>query len=766
MTPSSGERDVASSRVNESEPSSFHERRVVRTAGMVPVEAKMHPPPLRDDLVTRSDLLQRLNNTAAPVVLITAPPGYGKTSVVRQWASEDTRPFAWLSLDADDNDAVVLITYLMLVLQRIEAVDAGVLAALEGDDAAVSDVALRRLGRMLTRRTRPYVLVLDGIEALTSDDAQATVATVVDNLSAGSQVVLVGRSLPLLPWHRSRAEGRLSEITSDELRLTAAESVQLLAAAGLHPTGDELETLTARTEGWAAGLYLTALSAHAHKAVESSEHPLAENELVAGYLRDEVLAGLPENERTFLVRASVLDRLSGSLCNEVLAMSGAGRLLRRLAQSNLFVFAVDSGYTWYRFHYMFREMLQAELQRVEPESLPRLHARACDWFEAAGDAEHAITHARLGGDALRAAALLWEQVPTLFFTGRRATLNNWLGAFTSEQVVTYAKLALCAAWCEFGKRQPVRHLLAAAERGRYDTGRPGEQESIAAAVALLRATLAEQGMNRMAADARVATGLLSPMDPWCCFAVFLEGVGQALTGDHAAAISRLEEAERLAFTAKVPAIRAAALAQLSFMAIEDNLWPQATVLTDAAQEVLDQHGLLKVSEAALVFSGSALELAKRGLAAEAQTQAVAAMARLTALKQPASWFAVQCRVLLARAHLTLGDIDAARGLLSQAMVQRSAIVDARALTDQLDQTWQQAERTAREAPGRGWTLTAAEMRVLRYLTSHLSFEQISQRLYISRNTVKTQAISVYRKLGVSSRAAAVDRAHALGLLDD
>src|SRR4051794_21875843 len=342
MTPSSGDRNVATFDAGTVDPGHV-ERRVIRATGFVPVEAKMHPPLLRDDLVTRSDLLTRLTASAgSTVVLVSAPPGYGKTSMIRQWVDGDPRPFAWLTLDAGDDDAATLVTYLMLVLQRIEPVDLDVLAPLTGGDAAISAVVLPRLGRMLRRRSQPFVLVLDEADAVTGPDALGTLSVIVDNLPKGSQLVVIARAAPDLPWHRLRAERRVTDVGVDDLRLTVDESRELVEMAGRDASSSDLVALVDRTEGWATGLYLALLSTSSQQPVSHEAVPVAgDNVLVAAYLRDELLARLPADQQSFLLHVSILDRMSGPLCDAVLATTGSGPMLRRLGDANLFVVPLD-----------------------------------------------------------------------------------------------------------------------------------------------------------------------------------------------------------------------------------------------------------------------------------------------------------------------------------------------------------------------------------------------------------------------------------------
>jgi LuxR family maltose regulon positive regulatory protein len=237
------------------------ERRVVRAAGFVPVEAKLRLPLIDETLVHRGAIIdQLLDASNLPVVLITAPPGYGKTVVAEQWSHEDPRPFAWLSLDDADNDPVVLLTYLMLAMQRIEAVDSGVLALLADNADALHDVALPRFGRMLGNRSRPFVLVLDDADALVSVGAREVLEVITRHLPEGSQLALVGRRAPDLSWSALRVQRQLLEIRSPQLRLSRAEAKALIEATGLQLNDSDVTLLVERTEGWAAGLYLAAVS--------------------------------------------------------------------------------------------------------------------------------------------------------------------------------------------------------------------------------------------------------------------------------------------------------------------------------------------------------------------------------------------------------------------------------------------------------------------------------------------------------------------------
>jgi LuxR family maltose regulon positive regulatory protein len=724
---------------------------------------KVDEPIAPEQLIPRGQVIDLLRESEAPLVLVTAPPGYGKTSLVRQWSDEDPRRFAWLSLDASDNDPVMLVLYLVLALQRIEEVDAGILGVVSGRDRRLAKVMLPRLGRMLWRRRRPFVLVLDDADTIVAPDALDVLVVIAEHIPEGSQLVVIGRRAPDFPWSRFRAGRRLFELGSDDLRLTSAEASALLESDGLRLTGGEATALLERTEGWAAGLHLAAAS-HTFSACAYPDRVDAEAPLVSTYLRDELWARLPTEQQSLLLRCSILDRLYAPLCNEVAEVTHAEETLRQLAAQNCFLSPIEGSGGWYRLHAMFREMLRTELHRRHPHLQRALHGRASHWLERHDDPVAATDHAIAAGDNDRTARLIWQQVALHLSLGNIAAIEKWLSNFTEQELRAHAKLALAAAWCAVARGLPVNDWLAAAEDARYDADGLGETDSIVSATALLRAAAARHGVVQMGADARFSARLQAPGDPWWGFTQYLEAVAAHLTGHHGEARLRLEQLAHLAMTIGAQGPQALALCQLAVLAIERDDWEAATSAAEQAIVLVRQVGLDRVPFLPAAFAVTPFVLAKAGRVDEARAQARVSTAAVALMIQLPPWSAAQARYLLARAHMFLGDTAAARVLLSEGQNLLADVPDASQLHRRLDTAWRQIETFPLGLPCGVSTLTTAELRILQLLPTHLSFEQIGRRLFVSRNTVKTEAIAAYRKLGASSRSEAVDRAQALGMI--
>lgn len=741
------------------------ERRVVRAVGFVPVEAKLRLPVADETLVPRGEIIDRLLDAGnVPVVLMTAPPGYGKTVAAQQWSREDPRQFAWLSLDESDNDPVVLLTYLMLALQRLEPVDPGILALLADDGTAIRDVALPRFGRMLRNRAHPFVLVLDDADALTSPEATEVVDTILRHLPEGSQLAIVGRRAPELRWSELRVQRKLIEIGANNLRLTRPEAQALVDAAGLHLDETDVELLVDRTEGWAAGLYLAAVSLSAavnqRRAVDAY---VGSESIVAGYLRDHLLASLPPDDQLFLIHASLLTRMSGPLCDAMLDTSDSEARLRRLSESNILLVRVDREGHWFRLHQLFAEALRAELNRLEPQLVRTLHSRASAWLEAHGDFDEAIDHGVAAGEISRAARLVWDRTGELLSTGEIGKVETWLDSFTVRQVAGHTKLALAAAWCSLHRGRPVEHWVDAAEHGLYEAGRERESESVTAAVALLHAMQGRNGLAQVAADAGLAMRLEDPGDIWRCTAMYLDALATYLTGHPLEAQARFHEAGELAVAFNAYPALVASLTQLAIMAIEVNDWHTAEQLHERCVAAMQEQHLDQVPYLVTTHCVAALLAARNGRVEQAGTLTRRGLSVVALTRVPPA-IGAQCRYLLARAQLILGDAPAARVLLSEALSGLQSVSDASQLRDVVERTWRQIEKMSLGFEHGASTLTTAELRVLQYLPTHLSFEQIGKELFVSRNTVKSQAIAAYRKLGVTSRTEAVERAQALGLL--
>ena len=741
-------------------------RREAPASRFAPLEAKLEPPRHRPGLVARYSLVDRLRASAAdPIVYVAAPAGYGKTTLMAHWADADERPFAWVSLDNGDNDPVALLTYVALALNRIEPLGGPVFSALSTQSPAVEGVVLPRLGKAVATRSQPFVLVLDDAHVLTAPEALDALFVLTRHLQPGSQLAITARSEPTLPLGKLRAGRRLFELGPADLAFAPDEAEILLRGAGIQLEPAEVRLITERTEGWPAGLYLAALSLRAHGSVVAVEGFTGDDRIVADYFRDEVLARLSPGLARFLTRTSVLDRLSAPLCDAILEQTGSASKLHKLERSNLFLVPLDRQRVWYRYHTLFAEMLRSRLRDAEPGLELELHRRASDWYAEHGEPEEAIRHALAAGHVERAGDLVWANVVRYRGRGRGPVLLRWLSAFTEEQIAGYAPLALAAAWASLGVESgAVGRWTATAARCSYEGPLSDGTTSVESALALLRATIAKDGVTRMAEDAARFTELEPEDSPWWPRACYLEGAAARLSGDPELARRRLEEGERLASAFGAITVRAMCLAQLATLAVAEDSWAIASSLAGQATDELSRASLDGIATVAPVFAVSALVQAHEGEVESARAAIRHARALIEGDSEVAAWVAVEVRLMLARASLLLADVAAARLLLAEARRVAAAAPDLGSLNATLEEL--AAMATAYSAAGNEGAsgLTGAEVRLLHLLPTHLTFGEIGERVHLSRNTVKSQAVSMYRKLDVSSRSDAVERATELGLL--
>jgi LuxR family transcriptional regulator, maltose regulon positive regulatory protein len=732
----------------------------------VPSETKLRRPELRPGVVPRPELTARLHGSDATVALIVAPPGYGKTTLVSEMTTAAERPFAWLTVTEEDNDPSALLAYLALALDSVEPLDAQTFAALAMSEADLVSIRLPRLGNVLANRSLPFALVLDDIHLLREPGSVAVLECLADQMPLGSQLVLAGRSDPPLLLPRMRANGELLRIGADDLAMTEQEAGVLLARAGVELDAQALESLVLRVEGWPAGLYLAAIALRESANPAGAAERFAGNDrLIADYLRDEALRTFPGELRDFLVRSSVLDRLSARVCDDVLERNDSAQMLESIEASNLFLVPLDRCREWYRYHHLFRDMLGGELDRLDPSITSALHARASVWWEQHGDIDSALHHARAEGDIDRMSALIWRNAPGYLSRGRTATVTRWLEPFSPDEVAAHPPLALAAAWWSLtaGDTKSISHWTSLAERGDGELLPDGTP--LRSAVLLLHALGGNEGLRRACEDAAVAFELDRPDSPFRPIARAIEGTALRLLGDRELARDRLEEGARLSGVLH-PAVHIHCLVHLAVLAIEDGDLADGAAQVDKVMREIDRYVLGERPAMALAYAVAALLHARQGETAEARAAVKHGLWLLEKLTGIGPGPIADAGLSLARATLLLGDVSTSRMLTREAHRVIERYPDPGVLPERLREVERMTDASTLPIGLAATPLTPAEMRVLRYLPTHLSFEAIAEELIVSRNTVKTQAIAAYRKLGVTSRAEAVEQARELGVLDD
>jgi LuxR family maltose regulon positive regulatory protein len=735
------------------------------------VESKLRPPPDRPGTEPRTALVGRLPASRdVPVISIIAPPGYGKTTLLAQWARElerTGRPVAWLSVDRSDKDPAVLLTGIAAALHRVEPVDLDRLLAPTPPYPSAAAVAGRRVSSTLSEMAEPTVLVLDHTELLNDSPSRDTIAEIAAQLPAGSQLAVAARDEPPLPAGRLRSRGDIVEIGVDDLAMDEREATALLAGAGVRLAPDEITELHKRTEGWPVGLYFAAL---ALKSGGSSRNGIAftgDDRLMADYLRSELLARLSPSTVSFLTRTAVLDRMSGPLCDALLEATGSGRRLESLERSNLLLVPLDRHREWYRYHHLFRDLLRSELDRLEPESVPALHARAAAWCETNGEPEMAVEHAHAAGDTRRVARLVLGLTFPTYADGRVDAARRWFRWFEDEGLIEqYQPIAVLGAVMHALVGDPAAAELWAtsAERGSYDGALP-DGSSMDSWLAQLRAFLCRDGVARMRRDAEIAREGLAPASPWRPAALVLEGISYVVDGDPDRADPILTHAVDVASHVGAVPAASVALAERAVLAMDHDDWAAAEALTAHALALVRGARLDDYGPICLLWAVAARVSLHRGDIDGARERALRAARTRPALTYAIPFFSVQARLELARAYLELADAAGARVVLREARDILHLRPDLGVLPRQADELRAKLQAIRGGSVGVS-SLTSAELRLLPLLSTHLSFREIGERLYVSRHTVKTQAISVYRKLGVASRSEAIERVHQIGLLGE
>jgi LuxR family maltose regulon positive regulatory protein len=503
-------------------------------ADFEPRESKLRPP-LPSGSVARTSLLETLTGARSRrLILVTAPAGYGKTTLLAQWAGRARRPFGWVSLDGHDNDPAALMAHVATVVDRVAPLERDVFRALAEPGASIEARVIRRFGSAMAAIDRSFVLVLDDVHTIYDPRCVDAIDSLIEHVPGGSQLVLAGRSQPSQRVASMRAAGFTLELGPEKLRMDEAEAGELISAAELELPAAEVSRLVERTEGWPAGLYLGALSISAGGIAAQDEDTLrGDDRFVADYLRVEVLSELPSDDRLFMVRSSILERLSGPLCDAVLDSQGSGETLERMRRSNLFVMPLDRHAQWYRYHDLLREMLRAELEHVEPDLAPELLTRASEWFDDRGMRGEAVAYAQAADDVERVWRLVAAGAQAEYQRGRATTVERWFERLHSRDAPERdPMIAALGAWFSALQGQPDRAERWAdiAVRAARDPDDGGESP-ISLWVALLDAVRCRRGVEAMLADARRAVELTPRSDPWWQTAALVLGLAQVVGGE-------------------------------------------------------------------------------------------------------------------------------------------------------------------------------------------------------------------------------------------
>jgi LuxR family maltose regulon positive regulatory protein len=745
------------------------------------VATKLHVPEVRPGYISRADLVARLvagGGSGRKLTLLCAPAGWGKTILLSEWSAspDESRSFAWVSLDPEDDDPVRFWTYVIGALRTVEpAVGDEALARLPSAGRGLVEVVLPPLINELAGSSLRCVLVLDDYHVLHNELVHESVRYLLRHLPRTLQLVIASRGDPRLPLARLRASDEVTEIRTEELRFNNEEAAAFLnGSLDLGLERSDLDLLQARTEGWPAGLQLAGLSLRSHADRQAFLQGFAGDDRQIGEYLQELLAEQPTALRAFLLRTSILERLCAPLCDAVTGGDDASSRLEEIDRSNLFLVPLDSRRQWFRYHHLFRDLLRSELARSERALLPELHRRAAAWHRAGGAVDEAIAHATSAGDLVEAADLISDNWGWFVIQlGQGETVARWLDRLPREAVLEDARLCFVRGWLAliYGRQQEVEGWMLAAEACPPPVAPVSSTvfSSLDSGIAQLRAIQAIQsGDVQKAIEAGRRSLQLEPdtASPGYFVASVVLGASFYFAGDLSQAQAALDAGLR---GLGGDSVRAALFVGLGYRALihaDSSELAPAESLNAEAEHLIERWRLSEDVWATAVFlaKGKLLELRGEWAAAESAYAHASILARRGG-RRPDLTLAL---ISLARLKRRAGDHARARALAREAREALNACPDPGVLIELLAQTERSLQLAS--APASAPVLAAdlelseRELTLLRLLASELSQREIGSELFISLNTVKGHVRSIFRKLGVNSRADAVARGRELGLL--
>jgi LuxR family transcriptional regulator, maltose regulon positive regulatory protein len=734
---------------------------------------KSAPPAIRAQLIERAGLIDILSaEPARKLTVLSAPAGWGKTTLLAQWVSgaDDSHRRGWLSLDASDNDPARFWICAIAALRKASPGVASRAFELARMGADPAQVVLPTLLNELAAIDFQIALILDDYHLVENRTVHEQVAFVIERMPQTFRLLIATRSDPVLPLARLRARGELLEVRTEELRLGAGEAAHLLTdVLGLNLTDAQVQLLFRRTEGWVAGLYLAGLSLKGRPDAAMFIQTFAgDNRHIVDYLIAEVLDGQAPGRRNFLLRTSLLLRLNGALCDAVLQTSGSASVLETIERENLFLLPLDVSRRWYRYHQLFAELLRTELHRTEPDLIASLHQRASAWFAGQGLIDEAVHHLVAADDIAGTAELIAANWATAFNGGRVSTVSGWLDLLAPETVSGDPRLSVARAWIalDSGHLDDAGAWIEAVQATLpTDTT---DVDTIGAQVVVLRAVHRfKSGDVAGALDTAQRAITLdlgdAPLGGPAAYCIY--GSALYFSGNTHDAQDAYRQAVALAEKVGNHLARTYALGYLAMISAQQGQLAEAEQqirrATGSRRDLADEEHFVDM----MVSLATAIILDMRGdaaAAAEAADMAVVLARRGGGILELAN-------ALLARAQILghLGERPQAQASRNEAATMLRRCTDA-GIAHRLLTAAEPPKGATATARHQGWTvgeeLTSKELEVLGLLATPLSRREIGERLYVSLNTVKTHQRALYRKLGAEDRSAAVNRARELGLL--
>ena len=722
--------------------------------------ARFAGPGVASAIVGRTRLDACFDSATGQLVRVLAPAGYGKSTLVARWVADDERRVFWLDLEPIDNDPLVFGQALVNGLTDQEA------SAHDPVRAGVTRV--HEVARLVGELDEPFVLVLDDIHHLVSEESAHLVDAIIGRLPPHSTIVLAGRA-----HHRDEGIARqrlrpgVVDVDISALAFDLAETEQMLTLLGIEPDIDMVTAVADQFEGWPAGIRLAG-QAIATGGGGAALTKLGDLTQVTDYVTEEWFGGLSTEDQTFLTELGCLGRFTGEQCDAVLGRRDAASTLRRLSRNELLVIALDQFDEWYRMHTVLSRWLSARLRSLDPDRWREIHLAATRWWSLQGDIDLAVEHTAAVNDLDLLEELVILHCGTYAARGMYHTIDRWLQHFSDARIrrslpLRHVKAILAIGFGD-GERALVWTRLSWVDHLPIDHAVASIPDLLAYQTDALFATLETRPASELVPVGRRAYRHLPPGE-WRALACMALGANLFLCGDERGE-DLLREALFEMEVANSTTMRANATAVLAAVLDLGGAVDEASELSEQALRLLNTPLAADASATAIVFASAALVAARAGRHDVAAERVRAARLNLAAFDRCAPWFNILGLIPLIRTSLLLDDAGAARELLQQLDQKMQNQDGSTPLASYIDELGDAVSAAAELSSERSSSLTAAELRVAQYLPTNLSLADIATRLFVSRNTVKSHAAAIYRKLDANSRSEAVDRLECARLLTE